>query len=45
MVLGCMGRQLILELREFGVDEGAAGEVVDHQGWRRVGVNARRGDA
>ena len=40
-----MGGQFILELEKFSADGGAAGEVVDDEGRRRIGVNVERGDA
>ena len=34
-----------MELGEFGVDRGVAGEVTDDEGRRGIGGDARRGDA
>ena len=43
--MGGMGGGFVLELGEFGADRGAAGEVVDDEGRRGIGREARRGDA
>ena len=40
-----MGGRFVLELGEFSVDRGAAGEVMDDEGRRGIGGDARRGDA
>jgi hypothetical protein len=40
-----MGGGFILELGEFGVDRGVAGEVLDDKGRRGVCGDARRRDA
>ena len=40
-----MGGGLVLELGEFSADRGAAGEVMDDEGRRGIGGDARRGDA
>ena len=45
MVLGGMGGGFVLELGEFGVDRGAAGEVTDDKGRGGIGREVRRGDA
>ena len=39
-----MGGGFVLELGEFGVDRGAAGEVMDDKGRRGIGREARRGN-
>ena len=45
MVLGCMGGRFVLELGEFSVNRGAAGEVTDDEGRRGGGREVRRGAA
>ena len=43
--MGGMGRRFVLELGEFGADRGVAGEVMDDEGRRGIGREARRGAA